>query len=173
MRGKKGSYLIRKHEQLPYDHDISFDKAKIILDHSRSRHPKQKYVLILCTRWVVFHKLLSLVQNSYAKGICIYLMLFIGVRNEVRQVIDEEGLNNLLILCKDAHTIGILVSYFNFQQIVNTTHYYRFALNFQFQSDIYNFTNIYDKTELTENILRKKISALHHTIKDNRDVLTL
>lgn len=65
MRGKNGSYLIRKHEQLPYDHDISFDKAKLILDVSRSRHPKQKYVLILCTRWVIFHKLLSHMQKVF------------------------------------------------------------------------------------------------------------
>ena len=61
-------------------------KQILFLDHSTSRHQKQKYTLILRTLRVICHKRrenVSRIQISYAQGICVYPLLFIVVVDEV------------------------------------------------------------------------------------------
>ena len=86
-------------------------KQKSFLDHSTSRHQKQKYIPILRTWGVICHRWrenVSRIQISYAQGVCIYPMIFIGVGYEVRWGIHGGSLKTSWFFCKDTQTIGIL-----------------------------------------------------------------
>ena len=84
-------------------------KQILFLDHSTSRHQKQKYTLILRTLRVICHKRrenVSRIQISYAQGICIYPLLFIVVVDEVWWGQMGEGLTTSYYL-QNTHTINI------------------------------------------------------------------